>query len=65
MGPQTTLLTTAEVARKAERTVTTVLNHVKAGRLQYAMKLPTGTGAYLFEPDEVDRWLAGETEAAS
>lgn len=61
--PSDTLLTTSQVARKLGRTTTTVLNHVKAGRLQPAVKLPTETGAYLFDPAEVERYLQAEGAA--
>lgn len=56
------LITTAQVAKRLGRDVTTVHQMARDGRITPAGKLPGETGAYLFEPAEVDR-VAGELAA--
>lgn len=54
----TQYLTTAEVVRLSGKVRATVCLAVKRGQLQPAAKLPGYGGAYLFDPREVDRWIA-------
>jgi excisionase family DNA binding protein len=51
------LMTTAQVAERLSRDVRTVHRMVEDGRIE-ATKLPGETGAYLFEPAEVERVAA-------
>jgi excisionase family DNA binding protein len=48
---------TAEAARKLGVSVRTVHRLVAAGKLKTALKLPGDTGAYLFHPRDLDRYL--------
>jgi hypothetical protein len=52
------LLTSAQVAERLSRDIRTVHRMVDDGRIEAATKLPGETGAYLFEPAEVDRVAA-------
>lgn len=58
-----TLIPTAEVATVLAVDVRTVHRLVTSGRLPVALKVPGKTGAYLFDPADVDR-LAAERAAA-
>ena len=58
------LLTTAEVAELLRCTSQTVLNHVRAGRLSPAQKLPTSTGTYLFHRADAEALLSPEPSEA-
>ncbi len=48
------LITSAEAAEALDVTVATVNRWALAGTLPPAHKLPGGTGAYLFDPAEVE-----------
>lgn len=61
--PTDDLLTTAQAASVLGVHVRTVHRLVRDGRLTAALKLPTPTGAYLFEPDDVAA-LAAEKAAS-
>lgn len=50
-------LTTAEVAERLGLTPAAVSYRVRHGQLTPAAKAPGVRGAYLFDPDEVDRLL--------
>ena len=54
----TNLITTAQAAARLGVTPTTIFNHMKAGRLVPVAKLPTVTGPYLFDADDVDALAA-------
>lgn len=55
--PDTELLTTSQVAMKANVSVRTVVRWVESGQLPVAQRLPGKTGALLFDPSDVDRVL--------
>lgn len=61
--PETSPLTTAQVARRLDVTTQTVINHVKAGRLP-ATKLPASTGTYLFDIADVETFEASLAAAS-
>jgi excisionase family DNA binding protein len=52
------LITTAEVAARANVSVRTVTRWVNAGKLTVALKVPGQTGAMLFDASEVDALIA-------
>lgn len=52
------LLTTAEVAKRLNRSVYTVNRYVRDGVLTPTMQLPGVRGARLFQPAEVERFAA-------
>lgn len=56
------LITTAQAAEKVGVSVRTVIRWVEAGDLAAAQKLPGATGAYLFDEDAVDDFIAKNTE---
>lgn len=59
MSKREQLLTTPQVARLIGKSTRTVHRAIDDGELQYAMQVGEGTNApYLFEPAEVDRWIA-------
>ena len=60
---QRDLIPTAEVARILGVRVSTVSRRVARGDLDYAMKLPGETGAYLFDRAAIER-LAVERKSA-
>lgn len=62
--PENDFLTTAQVADAKGVNPRTVARWVKSGRLPYAVKVPGETGAYLFDPADVDA-LDMPAEAAS
>lgn len=60
-------ITTAQVAERYRKAVRTVNRQAKSGRLPFVQKLPGERGAYLFDPEEVERVLGqapSEDEAA-
>lgn len=62
------LLTTAQAAVRLRCSPRTVTRMAEDGRLTPAMKLPGETGAYLFEPAEIERAERGaeaQTPAAT
>lgn len=64
--PTADLLTTAQAAEQADVDVRTIHRWVASGRLSPALKLPGGTGAYLFDPASVAALLApAETSQAA
>ena len=54
------LLTTAQVAERTGKTVSTVNRWAAIGKLPVAHKLPGRTGVNLFDPADVDRLDIGE-----
>ena len=54
----TDLITTAQAAARLGVTPTTIINHMKAGRLVPVAKLPAVTGTYLFDAADVDALAA-------
>jgi excisionase family DNA binding protein len=54
----TALITTAEAAQRLCVDRSVVIKLVARGQLLPAMKLPGRTGAHLFQPSEIDRYLA-------
>lgn len=52
------LITAREVVAKQGVSHRTLLRMIDAGEIAYEQKLPGDTGAYLFDPDEVDRAFA-------
>ena len=48
-----TYLTTEQVAKRLGISTATVKRMAADGRLPYAVKVPTDTGAYLFDPDVI------------
>ncbi|MGQ4576166.1 helix-turn-helix domain-containing protein [Dermabacteraceae bacterium P7006] len=57
---ETLVISTAEVARRLHVAPSTVTKRVERGLLHPARKLPGRTGAYLFDPAEIDRLAARE-----
>ncbi|HEY7487578.1 MAG TPA: helix-turn-helix domain-containing protein [Streptosporangiaceae bacterium] len=55
-------ISTAEVARRLGKDVRTVHRLVDAGRLTPVIKTPGLRGAYMFDPDAVEKLIA-ETKA--
>ena len=55
MTTPTVLLTSAEACEQLEIDRSTLSRWVALGRITPATKLPGLRGAFLFEPDEVDR----------
>jgi hypothetical protein len=53
-----TILTTAQVAARIERTPTTVRRMVDAGLLRPAARVPGKNGTYLFLESEVDAFIS-------
>ncbi|RAV34623.1 helix-turn-helix transcriptional regulator [Corynebacterium heidelbergense] len=53
-------LTTKEVAERLGVPYSTVTWRVRKGHLPFAVRLPN-SGAYLFDPDVIDRIAEGET----
>lgn len=58
----TDLLTAAETAQRLNVDRSVVLKLANSGRLPVAMKLPGRTGAYLFDPADVDAHIAARNE---
>jgi excisionase family DNA binding protein len=56
------MLTTSQVAEILGKSTRRITQLVKSGRLRPALKLEGIRGAYLFEPQAVDRFLAAEEE---
>jgi excisionase family DNA binding protein len=52
-----TYLTTRQVAERLDKSVATVKRMAADGRLPYAAKVPGTTGAYLFDPSDIDALL--------
>lgn len=52
--PNDDLLTTAQAAERRSVHVRTIHRAVASGRLKPALKLPGDTGAYLFDPADID-----------
>lgn len=59
------LLTAAEAADRIGMAQRTFRRHARLGNIRYSVKVPGQTGAYLFDPDEVDRFDAERKEVAS
>ena len=59
------LLTSPQVAQKIGVSVRTVHRLVMAERLRIAQRLEGPNGAFLFEPGEVDAYLARQRDAAA
>ena len=53
-----TYLTTKQVAERLGKSVATVNRMAADGRLPYAVKVPGETGAYLFDPADIERLVA-------
>lgn len=51
-------LSATEAAQKLDVTTVTVYRWVKSGRMHATGKMPGLTGAYLFDPAEIDRVAA-------
>lgn len=49
-----TYLTTKQVAERLGKSVATVKRMAADGRLPYAVKVPGDTGAYLFDPTDIE-----------
>ena len=60
-----TLLTTAMVAARLDRSVYTVNRYVREGRLAVEFQFPGPTGARLFHPAEVERLAASIARSAA
>jgi excisionase family DNA binding protein len=58
----TDMLTTSQVAEILGKSTRRVSQLVKSGRLHPALKLEGIRGAYLFEPQAVDRFLQNEED---
>lgn len=54
LPPVTELLTTKEVAERLGVSVPTVIRRAQTGKLKVARQLPGATGAYLFDPMEIE-----------
>jgi predicted site-specific integrase-resolvase len=52
------LVTSREIVEQQGVSHRTLLRMIEAGDITPAQKLPGDTGAYVFEPDEVDRAFA-------
>jgi len=52
-----TLLTSPEVSRLLKKSLRTIHRLAVAGDLEPAQKLPGPNGAFLFDPDVVDRFV--------
>lgn len=52
------LLSTADTARRLGLTTRTIARLVASGRISAAVRAPGVRGAYLFDPDEVERFAA-------
>lgn len=59
------LLTAAQVAERLDVSPRTVARMVADGRLRATAKLPGDTGAYLFDPADVDAMLAAAAGGAA
>ena len=49
-----TYLTTKQVAERLGKSIATVKRMAADGRLPYAVKVPGDTGAYLFDPADIE-----------
>jgi len=63
------LLSAPQVATLIGKSRRTVLLYAEQGRISHTHKMPGGTGAYLFSPEDVDAYQAaqsaGKTEGAA
>lgn len=57
----TPLLTSGEVSRRIDKSISTVNRYAKSGRLP-AIKLPGKTSNYLFDPSDVLAYLNGDND---
>ena len=62
---QRQLLTTGQVARRIHKSARTVTRLATEGKLPFAERLEVARGVYLFDPDEVDAYVARETAKAA
>lgn len=63
--PNGALLTSPEVATRLGRSIRTVHRLVISGQLVPAQKLPGPNGAFLFDPADVEQFLAQREPVAS